>query len=111
MADKQVVIGYIDTRTRIVVEDNCFLLEQRKRRKDNCEFVWVGKHYFSWLSDLFRYYLRIYLRNENRIAETERVLLRLLDKLTALETKMDEVGKRLQTEWEKSSEKSRSEKS
>jgi hypothetical protein len=111
MADKQVVIGYIDTRTRIVVEDTCFLLEQRKRRKDNREIVWVGKHYFSWLSDLFRYYLRIYLRNENRTTETERVLLRLLDKLTALETKMDEVGKRLQTEWEKASEKSRSEKS
>lgn len=111
MSDKRVVIGYIDTKTRIVAEDKCFLLEQRKKRKDNGEVVWVGKHYFSWLSDLFRYYLRIYLRNENSTTEIEGTLLRLLDKLTALETKMDEVGKRLQTEWEKAIEKSRGEKS
>jgi len=110
MADKRVVIGYIDGRTRIVAEDKCFLLEQRKKRKDNTEVIWVGRHYFSWLSDLFRYYLRVHLRAENKNTETECTLLHLLDKLTALETKIEEVGKRLQTEWEKAIEKSRSEK-
>lgn len=106
---KRVVIGYIDAQTRILVEDRFFLVEQRKRNLKK-EIVWVGRHYFSHLADLLRYYLRLYLcREGKKDSDTESTLLRLLDKLTTLEVKIDEVGTRLQTEWEKTLERAANE--
>lgn len=97
---KRVVIGYIEPDIRIATEENCFIIERLRKKKDNQERVWVGKHYFSTFGDLLRYYARIYLQRENNGRKTEDLtLLHLLDSVTALATKIDEVNKRLQEGW------------
>jgi len=96
--DKRVPIGYIDPKVRIVAEEKCFVLERLRTKKDQ-EQVWVGRHYFSTLGDLLRYYARIYLHQESKRKEADLTLLRLLDRVTALDTKIVDVSKRLQVGW------------
>lgn len=94
---KRIIIGYIDNSTRITTEDNCFLIEQLKKNKKD-EQVWVGNHYFSFFDDLLRYYVRIYLQQESK-GKQDLTVLRLLDRVTALQTKIEDVGKKLQEAW------------
>lgn len=97
---RRVVIGYIDPLTRIAAEDKAFLVEQKKKKDD--QEVWVGRHYFSRFDDLLRFYVRVYIKRESiKVPEGERTLLAILDKITTLESKIQEVGSRLQEEWTK----------
>lgn len=96
-SSKRITIGYIDNNTRIATEDKCFVIEQLKKNKKD-EQVWVGEHYFSFFDDLLRYYVRIYLQQESK-GKQDSTLLQLLDRVTTLQTKIEDTGKKLQEAW------------
>jgi len=96
---KRVTIGYVDPKIRIATEEKFLVLERLRKKKDQ-EQVWIGRHYFSTFGDLLRYYARVNLRQEGGSKkEADLTLLRLLDKVTALDAKIEEVGKKLQEGW------------
>ncbi len=95
---KRVIIGYLDASRRIVAAERYYILQN----KSDVTKKWYSWQYYSNLADLLRSYTRMLMhRSDPEQQDQGKYIIQLLDRLLALEQKIEAVGNKLESEWTK----------